>query len=71
MPIPVPPIDVTYAELQKNQKTATYDVYEQGLTAVTIAPPVQMSHPIFQEFLDRIDDPAFQPDQEVISPFPA
>ena len=29
-------------------------------------PPVQLFHPVFQEFLDSIDDPAFEPDQEVV-----
>ena len=32
---------------------------------VTIAPPIQIFHPIFQEFLDRINDPEFEPDIEV------
>jgi len=32
----------------------------------TIAPPVEIFHPVFQEFLDRIEDPAFKPDREGI-----
>ena len=32
---------------------------------VTIAPPIQIFHPVFQEFLDRINDPKFEPDEEV------
>lgn len=34
---------------------------------LTIAPPVQVFHPVFQEFLDGIDDPALEPDEEVVS----
>lgn len=33
---------------------------------ITTAPPVQIFHPVFQEFLDRIKDPAFEPDEEVV-----
>lgn len=29
-------------------------------------PPIQISHPVFQEFLDRINDPNFKPDEEVV-----
>ena len=32
---------------------------------ITIAPPIQIFHPVFQEFLDRINDPKFEPDEEV------
>ena len=39
----------------------------QHPTVVAVAPPVQIFHPVFQEFLDRIDDPAFKPDKEVFS----
>ena len=34
---------------------------------ITTAPPVQIFHPVFQEFLDRVEDPAFEPDEEVVS----
>ena len=36
-------------------------------TVVTIAPPVQIFHKVFQEFLDRLGDPAFKPDEDVLS----
>ena len=39
----------------------------QHPTVVAVAPPVQIFHPIFQEFLDRIDDPTFKPDKEMVS----
>jgi hypothetical protein len=32
-----------------------------------VAPPVQIFHPVFQEFLDRINNPEFEPDELVIS----
>ena len=60
-----------YAKLQKNPKTAIYDgfyAHKQGSypTVVTIAPPVQIFHQVFQEFLDRLDDSAFKPDEDVL-----
>ena len=33
---------------------------------VAMAPPVQIFHPIFQEFLNRVRDPGFKPDAEVV-----
>lgn len=36
-------------------------------TVITIAPPIQLFHPVFQEFLDRIDDPGFEPDEASLS----
>ena len=61
-----------YAKLQKNSKTAIHDGFyackqPPHPTVVTIAPPVQIFHPVFQEFLDRVDSPTFQPDEEVLS----
>ena len=38
-----------------------------GPKVITIAPPVQIFHPVFQQFLDRIDDPTFAPDEEVVA----
>ena len=37
---------------------------------VLIAPPVQILHPVLQEFLDRVHDPGFEPDTEVIGHIP-
>ena len=34
---------------------------------VILALPIQTFHPVFQEFLDRIDDPKFKPDEEVVA----
>jgi hypothetical protein len=34
---------------------------------ITVAPPIQIFHPAFQELLDRINDPDFEPDQELIA----
>ena len=73
--MPVPPTATTSrgcAKLQKNSKTAVYDGYyahKQGLhpTVVTIAPPIQTFHQVFQEFVDRVNDPAFEPSDEVVS----
>ena len=73
--MPVPPAAATSrgcAKLQKNSKTAVYDGYyahKQGLhpTVVTIAPPIQTFHQVFQEFVDRVNDPAFEPSDEVVS----
>jgi len=39
----------------------------QHPTAVATAPPIQIFHPIFQGLSDRIDDPAFEPGEEVVS----
>ena len=36
-------------------------------TVVTVAPPIQLFHSVFQEFLDRIDDPKFEPDEASLS----
>ena len=30
---------------------------------VTVAPPIQIFHPVFQEFSDRIDSPTFEPEE--------
>ena len=30
-------------------------------------PPIHIFHPVFQEFLDRINDPGFEPNKEVVS----
>ena len=60
-----------YAKLQKNSKTAMYDGFyaeKRGHpTVITVAPPIQLFHPVFQEFLDRIDDPKFEPDEASLS----
>jgi len=34
---------------------------------ITIAPPIQIFHPVFQEFSDRIDSPTFKPDEVDLS----
>ena len=74
--MPVPPSTAAtsreYAKLQKNSKTAVYDGYyarKQGPhpTVVTVAPPLRIFHPVFQEFVDRVNDPAFEPSDEVVS----
>ena len=38
-----------------------------GPKLMTVAPPIQIFHPVLQEFSDRINDPKFQPDEEVVS----
>ena len=53
-------------------KTAIYDgfyvrKYGPDPTLATVAPPVQIFHPVFQEFSDRINSPAFEPDEVIIS----
>ena len=58
--------------MQKNSKTVIYNGFYVSKQypypeVITIAPPVQIFHPIFQEFLDRIDNPTFKPDKEIIS----
>jgi len=71
IPLSVPPSTAAtsreYAKLQKNSKTAMYDGFyaeKRGHpTVITVAPPIQLFHPVFQEFLDRIDDPKFEPDE--------
>jgi hypothetical protein len=34
---------------------------------VTIAPPIQIFHPVFQEFLDDINNPKFKPEEDVVA----
>ena len=59
-----------HAKLQGKPATAIYngssvcDIAGQP-KVVTIAPPIRIFHPVFQEFLDRINDPKFEPDEEV------
>lgn len=66
--IPKPPsVAATSTErykLQANPETAIYDgFYVRGKYQIvdTVAPPVQVFHPVFQQFLDRIEDPTFKP----------
>ena len=74
-PLPVPPPTAAtpreYAKSQKNPKTAIYDgFYARNSghpTVITVAPPIQIFHPGFQEFLDRIDDPNLEPDEAALS----
>lgn len=61
-----------YAELQKAPETVTYDGFyvgrqRQDPAIVTITPPAQIFHPVFQEFLDRIDDTTLPLDEGVVS----
>lgn len=58
--------------MQKSLKTVTYDgfyAHKWGQpTIVTIAPPIQIFHPVFQAFLDRVDNPImFEPDEIALS----
>lgn len=63
MPIRLPTPAEEYAESQGREETAIYDGYFQRDQPVnTTALPVQVFHPVFQEFLDRINDPTFEPD---------
>ena len=60
-----------YARFQQSSKTAIYDGFYahnwgEHPTVVTVAPPVEIFHPVFQQFLDRIDDPTFKPAPDVI-----
>ena len=55
------------AKLQGDIGTAIYDGYfKPGRPVETIAPPIQIFHPVFQQFSDRINDPTFEPDEATI-----
>ena len=61
-----------YAELQAKSTTTIHDgSFVCNITGqpkvITVAPPIHIFHPGFQEFLDRSDDPEFEPDREVIT----
>ena len=57
--------------MQKNSNTVTYDGFYADRRGqpplITIAPPIQIFHPVFQEFSDRIDSPTFEPDEAALS----
>jgi hypothetical protein len=48
--------------LQEHPKTAIYN----GIDNRNVALPIQVFHPVFQEFLDRINDPGFHPKLEIV-----
>ena len=37
------------------------------MTVVTTAPPIQVFHPVFQQFLDGINDPSSKPETKTIA----
>lgn len=58
-------------KLQKDPDTAIYDGFFardqfQDPAVITVAPPVEIFHPIFQQFLDRINDTTFEPHEGII-----
>ena len=55
------------AKLQGDIKTAMCDGYfKPGRPVEAMAPPIQIFHPVFQQFSDRINDPTFEPDEATI-----
>ena len=55
------------SKLQGDVKTAIFDGYfNPGRPVETMAPPIQIFHPVFQQFSDRINDPTFEPDEATI-----
>lgn len=56
--------------MQSESKTVIYNgafaVSEGRPKIVTIAPPIQIFHPVFQQFLDGNEDPNFKPDKTTV-----
>lgn len=57
--------------MQANPGTAIYNGsfscgWHGTPDVVTVAPPIQIFHPVFQEFLDGIVDPEFTPEKDVV-----
>ena len=60
-----------YATLQGKPETVIYNGsfvcnHRGRPNIVTVAPPIQIFHPVFQEFLQCIHDPGFKPDESAV-----
>ena len=53
-----------YREVQKDDKQAIHDGRHAPGGISTIAPPIEIFHPIFKDFIRFIDDPKVQPTPE-------
>ena len=73
VPIPLPPSSAApskeRSKLQGSSKTAICDgSFKPGQPAEkNMALPIQIYHPVFEQFLDRINDPKFEPDNKTIT----
>lgn len=54
-------VSTSYSEVQSDEAQAIYDGRIAAVDVSTVAPPIQIYHPIFDEFLYLVNDPDVQP----------